>query len=98
VSSVVEQNVLRLEISVDDIESVKMFKRQQQLRCVIPRPCLVEFAFPLQVVEQLASVHECQDQVELLFRLEGEFEGDDERAIDLREDCPFRKCVRDFGS
>lgn len=83
---------------VNDVEAVKMLKSQEQLGSIIPRPSLVELSFPLQVVEQLSSVDECQYEVQLLFRLEGEFQRHNERAVDLGEHGPLGECMRDFGT
>ena len=85
------------DIPVNDVELVQMLKRTQELCRIKPTPLLVEPPLSLQVVEQLAAVHERQDQVELLGVLERKLERDDERVVDLREDGPFGERVRDFG-
>jgi hypothetical protein len=48
-------------------------------------------------MEELASVDEGEDDVELLGRLEGELEGNDEGVVDLGEDGTFGEGVGDFG-
>ncbi len=50
------------------------------------------------MMEQFATVDECQYEVEFLRGLEGEFEGDDEGAVDLGQDGPFGQSVSDFGA
>lgn len=70
VSSVVEENILGLEIAVDHVEAVKVLQSEQKLGSIEARAGLVELALALQVVEQLSSVDEREDQVQLLLRLE----------------------------
>jgi hypothetical protein len=52
----------------------------------------------LQVVEKLTTVDEGQNEVELFWRLEREFERYDEGVVDLSEDRSFSESMRDFGS
>ena len=49
------------------------------------------------MMEKLSAIDESQYEVQLFGRLEREFEGDDEWAIDLGEDGPFGQSVGDFG-
>jgi hypothetical protein len=81
---------------VNDIEAVQMLQGAQELGRIKPAPQLVKLALPLQVVEQLATVDERQDQVQLFGRLERKLEGHDERIVDLGEDGPFGESVGDF--
>lgn len=85
VALVVEQNVLGLQITVDDVEAVETLESAQKLGRVEPRAVDVEPLLLLQVVEQLTSVDKGQDEVELLGRLEGELEGNDEGVVNLRQ-------------
>jgi hypothetical protein len=73
-----------------------MFQRHQQLRSIKPRPRLVKLALPLQVMEQLSTVHEGEYEVQLFSRLEGEFEGDNEWTIDFGEYSSFGQGMGDF--
>lgn len=66
VSSIIEKNVLGLEISVDDLESVQTLESAQQLCGVETGSVDIESLFPLQMVEQLSTVHKCQHEVQLL--------------------------------
>lgn len=50
------------------------------------------------MVEELSAINESQDKVEFLRRLEREFQGDNERVVDLGEYRSLSKCVCDFGS
>lgn len=63
VASIIEENVLRFEITVNDLETVKTFKCAQQLRRVESGTVDVESLLSLQVVEQLSAVDECQNQI-----------------------------------
>ncbi len=89
---------LRLEITVDHVEAVQMFECAEQLGSIESRPLLVESTFTLKMVEELASVDEGKDEVELVWALEGEFERYDERIVDLGEDGSLGEGVRDFGT
>jgi len=78
---VVQQDILGLQVTIDDIESMKMFQRAEQLRGVEPAPVFIELSFPLQMVEELSTIHETHDEVQFVGGLEGEFEGDDEWIV-----------------
>jgi len=93
VPSVVQQNVLRLEISIDDIETVQTLEGTEKLGRVESRSVDVKLPFSLEMVEKLPSVDECQDKVELLGRLERELERYDEWIVNLSEDSPLCKGV-----
>lgn len=49
----VQQDVLGLQVSVDDVEGVEVAQRAGDLCCVEPGSGLQEAALPLKVVEQL---------------------------------------------
>ena len=95
--SIIQQDVLGLQVTINDIEAVKMFQRAKQLGGVEPAPVLVELSFPLQVVEELAAVHETHHEVQFVGSLEGEFEGDDERVVHQSENGPLGKDVSDLS-
>jgi hypothetical protein len=86
------------DIPVNNIEPVQMLESHQQLCGIIPRPDLVEFSLPLQMMKQLSTIDERQYEVELFSRLEREFKGDNKWTIDFGEDSPFGQSVGDFGS
>ena len=54
---VVEKNVLWLEIPVDDVETVQMFKCAQMLGGVGLSAMLVELTLALKVVKKLAAIN-----------------------------------------
>lgn len=81
---------------VDHVERMQMLQRAQQFCRIESTPRLIKLALPLQVVEQLSSIHERQHQVQLLRRLKGELEGDDEGIVDFGEDRSFGESVGDF--
>lgn len=97
-TSIIEENILGLEVTVDDLEAMQAFKRTQQLCSIEPGAVDVKSLFSLQVVEQLSTVDECENKVQLLRRLEREFQGNDERIVDLCQHGSLCKGVRDFGS
>lgn len=88
-TSVIEKDVLGLQISVNDIETMQAFQRAQKLCCVKSGTINVETLFLLQVVEELAAIYECENKVQLLGRLEGELEWYDERVVDLGKNGPL---------
>ena len=64
--SVVQKNVLWLQITVDDIETMQTLQGAQKFRCVESSTINVETLFLLQVVEELTAVHEGENEVKLL--------------------------------
>ena len=48
-------------------------------------------------MEQLSAINECQNEIELFCRLEGEFERDNKWAVDLCQDSPFGERMGNFG-
>jgi hypothetical protein len=62
---VVEKNVLGLQITVNNVEAVQTLQCAKQFSSIESRTVDVEALLFLQVVEQLASVDECQNQVQL---------------------------------
>jgi hypothetical protein len=70
---------------VDHVEPMQMLECNEQLGRVEPTPLFVELALSLEMMEQLASVDEREDEVELFLGLERELKGDDEGVVDLGE-------------
>ena len=56
VACVVQKDVLRLEVTVNDVEAVQVLKCTKELRGVKPASVLIEFALTLEVIEQLPSI------------------------------------------
>ena len=83
VTSVIEKNVLWLQITIDDVEAVQTLESTQKFCRVESRPVDVEALFFLQMVEQFSPIDKGKDKVKLLGRLEGELQGYDEWIIDL---------------
>jgi hypothetical protein len=98
VTGIIEEDVLGLKVTVDDLEAVQAFKRTQQLCSVESGAIDIESLFPLQVVEQLSTIDECQNKIQLFRRLEGEFQRNDERIVDLCQHRSLCQGVGDFGS
>lgn len=95
---VIEKNVLRLKISVDNLKAVQTLESAQQLCGIETGSVDIKSLFPLQMVEQLSAVHKRQYEVQLLGRLEREFQRNNKRIVDLRKNRPLGKCVCDFRS
>lgn len=71
-SSVVKKNVLWLQVAVDDVKAMQALQSTQKLGSIESRTINVESLLLLQMMEKLATIDECQNEVELLWRLEGE--------------------------
>lgn len=97
VASVIEQDVLGFQVSVDDIEPVETLQRTEELGCIEPGSVDVESLLLLQVVEQFASIDKGEDEIKFFRRLEGELQRNNERVVDLGEHRSLRKSVRDLG-
>jgi hypothetical protein len=67
VSSVVEKNILRLQVAVDDVETMQAFQSAQELSGVETSTIDVESLLLLQMMEQLATIDESQHKVELFW-------------------------------
>lgn len=48
---IIEQDILRLQIPIDDIEHMQVLQRREQFRGVESTPVFVELSFFLQMVE-----------------------------------------------
>ena len=55
-TSVVKQDVLRLEIPIDDVESMKVLECTEELCRIESTPVLVKLAFSLEVIEEFSTV------------------------------------------
>ena len=97
VPGIIQQDILRLQVSINDIEPVKVFQRAKQLRGVEPAPVLVKLSFPLQMVEELSAIHETHHEVQFVGGLEGKFQGDDEWVVHQSENGPLSKDVRNLS-
>lgn len=80
---IIQQDILRLQISVNNLKPMQTLQRAQQFSGIESGAIDIKALFLLQVVEQFAAIDECEDQVKLFGGLEGEFEWDDERVVDL---------------
>jgi len=98
VASVIEKDVLGLQITVDDVETVQALQSAQQFSGVEPSSVDIEPLFLLQMVEELSTVDKGQNKIQLLWRLERELQRNDEGVVDLGQNRPFGKSMRDFGS
>ena len=92
-TGIIQQDILGFQVTINDIEPVKMFQRAKQLGGVEPAPVLVKLSFPLQMVEEFSAIHETHHEVQLVGGLEGEFKGDDEWIVHQSENGPLGKDV-----
>jgi hypothetical protein len=97
VTGVIDQNVFRLQITIDNLEAVQALQSAKQFGCVEARSVDIKSLLPLEVMEELSAIHKGQYQVQLLRRLERELEGHDEWIIDLRKHGSFGESVGNFG-
>ena len=97
-ASVIEKNVLGFQITVNDVETVQALQSAQQFSCIEPSSVDVKPLFLLQMVEELSAVDKRQNKIQLLWRLEREFQWNDEGVVDLSQNRPFGESMRDFGS
>lgn len=67
VSSVIEQNILWLQVTVDDVETVQALQCTEQLRSVETGSVNIEPLLLLKVMEKLSTIDEGQDQVQLFW-------------------------------
>mmetsp|Transcript_30376 Transcript_30376/g.97927 ORF Transcript_30376/g.97927 Transcript_30376/m.97927 type:complete len:250 (+) Transcript_30376:554-1303(+) len=96
VAAGVEEDVLRLEVPVDDAEGVDVLEGEGELRGVEPRASFAELADLLEMAEEFAPGAVVEDEVELLPRLEGRVEADDEGVLHVAQDGALRFCVLDL--
>ena len=81
---IVKDNVIRLQISVNDVSLVEIFKGKQDLCSVKSSSIFVEPSLLSNYFTQVASRAEVQDEKQLGLRLEGVVEVDDERVLCVR--------------
>ena len=85
----IEQNILRLEIPIDDTVGVEAPECFDELSCIEASPPLAKLLIFAQVVEQLAAIEEIHDEVELGGRLERIVQFYDKWTVNLFEDVPL---------
>uniref|UniRef100_A0A182Q467 Uncharacterized protein n=1 Tax=Anopheles farauti TaxID=69004 RepID=A0A182Q467_9DIPT len=92
----VDQQILRLQIAVDQIEIVQVLEREHDLGGVEARVRLGEPADLAQVREHLAARHVLQHHVQVRVVLEVELETDQERERDRLKDALLVQRVLDL--
>lgn len=97
VPGIIQQDILRLQVTINNIEPVKMFQRAKQLGGVEPAPVLVKLSFPLQMVEEFSAIHETHHKVQFVGGLEGKLKGDDEWVVHQSENGALGKDVCDLS-
>lgn len=66
-ASVIEKNVLRFQITVNDLETMQTLQGTQQLRSVEARSVDIEALFLLKMMEKLATINKRKNQVQLFW-------------------------------
>jgi hypothetical protein len=97
VASRIQQQILGLQVAVDEAVVVQMHQRRRNLGRVQDDALLREFAAFLQVEKELTAVDKVEDHVQLLRRLEGEVQLDDEWVLDLLQNVLLVLRVRDLN-
>jgi hypothetical protein len=59
VSSVIKQNVLWLQVTVNDIEAVQTFQSTEEFGSIESGPVDIETLLLLEMMEKLATIDEC---------------------------------------
>ena len=67
VPGIIEKNVLRLQITIDDIETMQTLQGAQKFCSVESSTINVETLFLLQVMEEFTAVHKGENEVKLLW-------------------------------
>ena len=83
VAILTHEDVLRLQITIDNLLLMQMAKGESHGQRVELGPLLGELTRLAQVHEQLATTHKLHDEVDSRVRLEDEFHADEERMISL---------------
>lgn len=79
----VQENVLRLEVPVDDVLLMKSLDGTNDLSRVQFRPLLAELLLLAQIGEELATVEEVDEEVQLAISLERIVQANDVGVLDL---------------
>lgn len=83
VALAIEDDVLRLEVSVDDVTLVQGSDGVDHLSGVELGAVLRESLLAAEISEQFATVEKVNEEVQLGFRLEGKVQADNVRVLDL---------------
>ena len=89
VTFLVEENVLRLHIPVEDIVLVEMSDAHNHLRDVEPRAVLAETVALLQVVEERSPREKLHPEIQLPLGLERELQAAEKRMTDFLQNLPL---------
>mmetsp|Transcript_8424 Transcript_8424/g.21282 ORF Transcript_8424/g.21282 Transcript_8424/m.21282 type:complete len:302 (-) Transcript_8424:847-1752(-) len=83
VATRIEENVLRLEVTIHDVERMQMRQSKSDFGSVEPNAFLTEFALLLEMEEEFTTVHVVKNHVEFVLGLEGVVEVYNERMLNL---------------
>lgn len=70
-STLIEEYVLRLEVSIHDSHGVKVLKRKKYFSCEESRDILTEISMYFKMLEEFASFDKIHDKEEFVVRFEG---------------------------
>lgn len=90
----VQQDVLGLQVTVDDVVLVQLLEREDDLGGKQTRLLLREAAVLLEPEEELATAAVVHDEVELVGRLEGVRQAREVRVLDALQDAALRLGVQ----
>ena len=82
-SLLIEQNILRLQVPINNIQPMQVFQSKHQLRGIKPAFLLMEVDFFDQVMTHVLAATEIQAQIDVVWGLEGEVQGNYEGVRDL---------------
>lgn len=82
----IDKNVFGLDVTINDTLLVEVLKRQDEFSTIKFSAILVKASVLLEMVEQLTSVDELHDEVEMELVLERELELHNERMVKLLQD------------
>ena len=82
----IQKNILWLEVPIDDVLLVQCFNSTDYFGSVQFGPRLVELLFLAKVGEELTTIEEVNEEVQLAVSLESVVQSDDVRVLDLFED------------
>mmetsp|Transcript_22169 Transcript_22169/g.43109 ORF Transcript_22169/g.43109 Transcript_22169/m.43109 type:complete len:203 (-) Transcript_22169:488-1096(-) len=93
---IIEQDIFRFEIAVDESKGMKVPKGKANLSNIKLCKRDLEFFLVLKVEEQLPATVEIQNKVELFRGLESEAQLHQERVLEGLQDLPLGLCMLDL--
>jgi hypothetical protein len=82
-SLLIEENILRLQIPINNIQAMQVFQSKDQLGRIKPTFLLMEIDFFDQVMTHVLAATEIQAQIDVVWGLKGEVQRNYEGVRDL---------------